>query len=81
MSDEADSRAFWDHMQRTTGSRSSSWDTFSATFEVCGVCGVVSCVKCGHQVVRGCCGVEACCGSARRAYDMYDMIMVNLKVH
>lgn len=37
-SDEADARAFWDLMQRTTGSRSSSWDTFSATFEVC-VCG------------------------------------------
>ncbi|CAM9390553.1 unnamed protein product, partial [Scytosiphon promiscuus] len=32
-SDEADSASFWDHMQRTTGSRSASWDTFSATFE------------------------------------------------
>ncbi|CAM9335695.1 unnamed protein product [Pylaiella littoralis] len=34
MSDEADCRAFWDHIQRTTGSRSSSWATFSANFEI-----------------------------------------------
>lgn len=33
--DEADTRAFWDLMQRTTGARSASWDNFSATFEVC----------------------------------------------
>ncbi|CAN0372626.1 unnamed protein product [Hapterophycus canaliculatus] len=32
-SDEADSLDFWDHVQSTTGSRSASWDTFSATFE------------------------------------------------
>lgn len=34
INDDADIRAFWDDLQRTTGSRSSSWDTFAATFEV-----------------------------------------------
>ncbi len=34
INDDADIRAFWNDLQRTTGSRSSSWDTFAATFEV-----------------------------------------------
>jgi len=34
VNDEANIRAFWDDLQRTNESRSSSWDTFAASFEV-----------------------------------------------
>ena len=33
-SDEADARVFWDDVQRNTGARTASWDTFSAMFVV-----------------------------------------------